>query len=407
MAVKDASAEKTMPIEESSAVELLIGVTGDVNPVDLRSRVTAALAASGLPDGVAEQVVVSWPGVESATMEPGKNGQPAMIPYQPGATHEAGPWAQISGAQQGVLALAAELKAQACVVMDADMGLLKAGGLRDLVAPVMDRQCELVMPIYALHRYEGLLNTAMLAPLVRALYCKRIEMPLALDFAVSQRYAERISATGNRGILWPSITAARETMQVGQVHLSVHHQTPMEGVDLTAVLTQIGGSLFQEVEQTAAVWQRGRSAQATPVWGQAGAVEDPGEAIEVRSMIESFQLAVRNLDELWQLVLPPVTLLELKHLARSAPENFRMADRLWARIVYDFALAHRLRAISRTHLMGALTPLYLGWVASYVLEISEMQAEQVTQRQDQLARAFEENKPYLVSRWRWPDRFNP
>jgi hypothetical protein len=29
------------------------------------------------------------------------------------------------------------------------------------------------------------------------------------------------------------------------------------------------------------------------------------------------------------------------------------------------------------------------------------------QRLEQLARAYEDNKPYLVSRWRWPDRFNP
>jgi hypothetical protein len=28
-------------------------------------------------------------------------------------------------------------------------------------------------------------------------------------------------------------------------------------------------------------------------------------------------------------------------------------------------------------------------------------------RQEQLERAFEQNKPYLVQRWRWPDRFNP
>jgi hypothetical protein len=407
MAVKDASAEETMPAEETSAVQLVIGVTGDLNPSDLRGRVIAALAASGLAAGSIEQTVVSWPGVDPGATEPAKDGQPAMIPYRSTASNEAGPWAQISMAQRGVLGLAAELKATACVVMDADMELLKPDGLRKLLAPVLDRQCDLAMPIYASHRYEGLLNTAILMPLTRALYCKRLQMPLALDFAISRRFAEHVSRLSNRGLLWPSITAAQETMQLGQVHLALHHRTPMEGVDLTAVLAQIVGSLFQEVEQTAALWQRGRGAQATPVWGQASPVNEPDETIEALPMIESFQLAVRNLNELWQLVLPPVTLLELKHLARSTAENFRMADRLWARIVYDFALAHRLRAISRTHLMGALTPLYLGWVASYVQEVAGMTAEQVGQRQEHLARAFEENKPYLVSRWRWPDRFNP
>ena len=28
-------------------------------------------------------------------------------------------------------------------------------------------------------------------------------------------------------------------------------------------------------------------------------------------------------------------------------------------------------------------------------------------RTERLYRAYEANKPYLVSRWRWPDRFNP
>ena len=45
---------------------------------------------------------------------------------------------------------------------------------------------------------------------------------------------------------------------------------------------------------------------------------------------------------------------------------FRMPDSLWARIVYDFLLAYRLRTINRGHLLGALIPLYLAWVASHL-----------------------------------------
>ena len=84
-----------------------------------------------------------------------------------------------------------------------------------------------------------------------------------------------------------------------------------------------------------------------------------------------------------------------------------MPDELWVRIIYDFALAYRLRTINRGHLMGALTPLYLGWVASYVQEVAARSPLAAEQRFEQLARAYEEGKPYLVSRWRWPDRFNP
>ena len=75
--------------------------------------------------------------------------------------------------------------------------------------------------------------------------------------------------------------------------------------------------------------------------------------------------------------------------------------------MYDFALGYRLRTLNRTHLLGALTPLYLGWVASFVNEAAANPVFDAPARQEKLARAFEEGKPYLVRRWRWPDRFNP
>jgi hypothetical protein len=81
-----------------------------------------------------------------------------------------------------------------------------------------------------------------------------------------------------------------------------------------------------------------------------------------------------------------------------------MPDALWARIVYDFALAHRMRRMSRSHVLGALTPLYLGWVASYTQEVGAATGEEAEKRLEQLARAYEEQKPYFVSRWRWPKR---
>jgi len=56
-------------------------------------------------------------------------------------------------------------------------------------------------------------------------------------------------------------------------------------------------------------------------------------------------------------------------------------------------------------LLGAMAPLYLGWVGSRALEVES--GVPAGQRQEQLDRAFEQNKPYLVQRWRWPDRFNP
>jgi hypothetical protein len=122
-------------------------------------------------------------------------------------------------------------------------------------------------------------------------------------------------------------------------------------------------------------------------------------------MLEAFHLAYSNLHEIWALVLPPHTLLGLKRLSVMPKEAFRFADSLWARIVYDFVLAYRLRTINRGHLLGALTPLYLAWVASHLLLVQSGVPPE--QHIEEIGQAFEVDKPYLVSRWRWPDRFNP
>src|SRR6202044_1309229 len=174
-------------------------------------------------------------------------------------------------------------------------------------------------------------------------------------------------------------------------------------------LQRIVAPLFADVERDASLWQRVRGSHsamesgAEPMWDEMPAATSP----DPRPMVEAFQLGQRNLQEVWSLVLPPVTLLELKKLSRVSVDRFHMPDELWVRIVYDFALAHRLRTLSRTHLLGALTPLYLGWVASYALEGGSASPAETEQRLEKLARAYEDGKPYLLSRWRWPDRFNP
>jgi hypothetical protein len=114
-----------------------------------------------------------------------------------------------------------------------------------------------------------------------------------------------------------------------------------------------------------------------------------------------------NLQDVWSQVLPPATLFEIRKLSRLPPDQFRMPDSLWVWIVYDFALGHRFRTINRDHLLRSFTPLYLGWIASYALEMENADSAAVEARLERLARAYETGKPYLVSRWRWPDRFNP
>jgi hypothetical protein len=159
--------------------------------------------------------------------------------------------------------------------------------------------------------------------------------------------------------------------------------------------------LFADVEAKAAFWQRSRVTQPQVNFDTAADDSTP----DIQPMLDSFRLAYTNLQEIWSLVLPPQTLLGLKKLSLLPPGTFLMPAALWARTVYDFILAYRLRTLNRGHLLGALTPLYLAWVASHLnLTHAGTAAEKHV---EETAAAFEAEKPYLVSRWRWPDRFNP
>jgi hypothetical protein len=106
-------------------------------------------------------------------------------------------------------------------------------------------------------------------------------------------------------------------------------------------------------------------------------------------------------------VLPPATLFALHRCAAAPAGGLRLDDALWARIVYDFAVAHSIRTVERSQLLRSMTPLYLGWVAGFVADVREADGPTVEARVEALCLAFEREKSYAVARWRWPDGFNP
>lgn len=416
MAAIEFTEETKQQIERLGSADVVIGVAGAVSVDEVQAR--ARRVASEMGSSFASlRFVFAWPGQSAGTVTSvdGDEAGPVLFPFVAPSQGGGEFWAPVSSTQRAVLALASSLNAKVCVVLGPDLAAMEAHPIQLLVYAILERQCGLAMPLYPTGKYDALINSGILAPLQRALYGKRIGFPLSFEFAASGAMSERLARmeTGNQsaaeGLLWPATLAIAQSPQaaVGQVHIDVRRQLSTAGLDLSAVLSQIVGSLFQDMETFASHWQRVRGSQPLPVWGNAGASETNVHEIDTRPMFDSFLLGSKNLDEVWRLLLPPNTMLELRRLMRLAPEQFRMPDELWAGIVYDFGLAYRLRTISRSHLLGALTPLYLGWVASYVQEISSLSSSAAEQRYEQFARAWEEKKPYLLSRWRWPDRFNP
>jgi glucosylglycerate synthase len=285
-----------------------------------------------------------------------------------------------------------------------------------LVQPLLDADVDLVMPDYAPRKLQGLLNSSIVYPLTRCLYGRRIHNPLGPDLGVSRRLAQKMLGANRNGKASPSRThpvaslasvAVCDDLQICQVHVGARLHPPTDWMNISALVAQVLGPIFLDMERSAACWQRTRGSVSVPTRGERLSLSQDTGTLDMNRMVETFQLGVRDLQEIWGLVLPPATLFELRKLSRLTTEQVHMPDELWARIVYDFALAHRLRTINRDHLLRSMTPLYLAWVVSYARELDTAGATTVEQRIERLSLAYEAGKPYFISRWRWPDRFNP
>jgi hypothetical protein len=322
------------------------------------------------------------------------------------------PLQNVSAARQAAFAVAEKLGARACAWIASDAASVTPRWIHGLIQPVLDLDFDVVTPCYDHHKFEGLINSGIIAPLTRALYGKRIHHPMGPDFGFSGRSLARLLARASanrraRTLVTLAGDAVSAGLEICQSHVGVRPNPPTDWPNLSSLLARILGPLFIDMEQNAPFWQRIRGSESVPEFGEPTPLSDETGAVDVQHMIESFQLGYGNLGEVWGIVLPPTTLFELGKLARLPADRFRMPDDLWARIVYDFALGHHHSAISPDHLLRAMTPLYLAWVASYGLEMETASPEHARQRLDRLAQAYEAGKPYLLSRWRWPDRFNP
>jgi hypothetical protein len=306
------------------------------------------------------------------------------------------------------------LSAKACAVLDAGLHAVDPDWIERFIAPVLTGGFDYVSPYYARHVNEGAITKGIVYPMFRALYGVRLRQPAAGEFGCSGRlvahYLEQdfweIEQAPVGVDLWLAVAAVCGEFRTCEAVLGTRGATARGApTDLSTILAQVVGALFADLEHRADVWQRVRGSAAIPVFGGVPAIDPEAQLLNVDGPIDAFRLGYRELREIWTWVLPPRTIVELRKLTETAPDRFRFDDRLWASIVYDFALGYSLRVMPRDHLLRSLTPLYAGWLASFCLQMGgRATLAQIEERVEQVCLGFESEKRYLISRWRWPER---
>ena len=310
---------------------------------------------------------------------------------------------------RAIFQIADRLDVAACAVVDSDLRSIRPEWFELLLRPILEGHFDYVAPLYWRHKFDGTITNGIVYPLTRALYGKRIRQPIGGEFGFSRDLAHAFlgkpvweTDVARFGIdIWMTTTAIAEGSRICQAYLGAKLHDPKDpGGDLTAMMTQVVGSCFDLIERYESTWSGRRGSQDVPLFGFPHAVGVEPIQVDVERMISIFRQGLEDLGELWGKILPSPLISALREAAEGPIRDFRMADRLWAEVVYRFALAHHRKIFPRDHLLPLLIPLYLGRTASFVLETWEAGPEEAEARIEQLALTFEETKPLLETEWR-------
>lgn len=400
----------------TSVRQLIIGIPSGPEVDDAAGRLVTALAQATV--GENHTLVVARPSAPAREGEdlPRTGGGVIDVQYtvRPQDVLEV-PYHGLAGRTRAIHAILTQARTAdaACLIVDT-RAAESTSWIDPFVRALTDDGADFVGPVYGRHPFRSGLIHGILAPLFAALYGNRLQYPVALHFACSARLIGAVledpmwdTPAAQPAIEWSLATAAAAAnfrMAEAPVTTATREDRPIVGLSTTTA--QLLGVVFADIERQARVWQRIRGSKPVNRVGT-NAQYEPAPAVDAAALAESFRSAFRDLHGVWEEVLPPLSIMQWRRLTTVSQDAFRVSDIVWARTLYDFAMGHRLRVIPRPDLLRSLTPLYLAWLASFVLETQGAPAEAIDTRLTRVRTAFEEEKRYLVSQWRWPERFKP
>ena len=397
------------------AADLAIAVLTYNNADTVKGVVTAAVegVAQHFPDLSATLIAADAGSSDASAALVQSAGLPVVaLSYEPPSGERvAVPFHGVPGRGEGLRAIftaARDLGVRALVILEADVVSATSDWVGELARPILRDKADFLVPAYTRHRWEGTVTRLLLAPLMRALYGRRIHQPYGGQQALSARLIEHLLLhpkwdwTGpDVSDLWITGAAIADGFSVWEAWLGPYAvRSRTRTTDLPAMIAGTLGAAFTVMDRHQDLWLEVRDSEALPATGQARALLIEPMAIDIHRLFDAFRLGARDLTSIWELILAPDTLGEVLALASDDPERCRFPDELWARVVYDFALGHHYGVVHRDHLLRSLVPLYLGRTAAYITATRRATAESTEEILERVALAFERQKPYLVEHWR-------
>ncbi len=305
---------------------------------------------------------------------------------------------------------AVELGAKAVVTIDADLTSIGPLWIKNLVQPLLNG-CDFVCPLYVRHKFDGNVTNAIVYPVTRALFGRRIRQPVGGDFGFSDAMAAVFrdgpgwnEMVADYGIdLWMSTVAMNSGRPICQAVLGRPkiHRAAKSQTGHSPIFGQVVGTLFHLMEVFGPRWTRIQWSRPTAITGLEAGNGDrpPPVSLDKEELHANFRAGCRQYRALWGRALPDSLVAKLAEVEAMPLDRFDFPTVLWAHVLFEFALAWRDRETGPRELVDSLWPLYCGKVLSYVLKTEWMSTPQAEEFIEEECRHFEESKPYLIERW--------
>jgi len=314
-------------------------------------------------------------------------------------------------ALRAVLEVTRFLQAEACVVVDSDLRSINPQWIRNLLSPILNDDYQFVAPYYKRFKLDGTITNNIIYKMTRTLYGKQVRQPIGGDFALSNDVVNYIynrdvwdTDVGRFGIdIWLTTMALVKGFRVCQARMGAKiHDVKDPSQNLGPMFRQVVATMFSLMEENKAYWWDVKGSEPIPIVGEDIEMEPEEFPISTTALIESFRNGYQQFGALWQQILSEDSFLEVKHLAEEG-DGFEMDDRKWSHVLFDAAATYHCWQTNRFKLVELLTPLYYARVASYARSVEEMSDAEAEQEVEKQAKVFEDEKPYLLDRWKEMD----
>ena len=302
------------------------------------------------------------------------------------------------------------LEAKAVVVIDADLKSISPMWIRNLAEPLFDGY-DFVAPLYIRHKYDFTVTNSIAYPLTRALYGRRVRQPIGGDVAfsgaVTRSFVESNiwnEAIAHFGIdAWMTTNAVKTHGSIIQSFMGrpkVHKNRDIDS-QIGLIFEDVVGTIFELMLHYDSFWKDVRWSRPTAVFGFGlGDIEVPPPVdVDTHALWNKFVSGVRGKWDIYSAALERENLNKLEEVMDIPAMGFEFPTGLWAKLVYDFAVAYKGASLDRTELIRGLIPLHYGKTLSFVIETEAMNNQQVEEFIEDQCLQFEKTKPYLLDRW--------